>query len=129
MKIHHIGYLVKKLDKAISAFVHLGYEMFQEKVFDEYRQTNLCFLKKDGYVIELVSPVSKESVVYGLLKKLGNTAYHVCYETENIKEEMQNLEKDGYVLCSELHEAVAFQNRKVCFYINPYLGMIELLEK
>ena len=128
MKIHHIGYIVKKIDKALPAFKNLGYKLMQETVLDEYRQVKLCFLEKDGYVIELVSPISKNSVVFGLMKKLGNSAYHICYETDDIKAEMKNLEEKGYVLCSDLHEAFAFQNRKVCFYINPYLGMIELLE-
>ncbi len=129
MNIHHVGYLVKKIDKALPAFLKLGYTVIQKTVLDEYRQAKLCFLEKDGYVIELVSPVSKDSVVAGLMKKLGNTAYHICYEADDILSEMKKLEENGYVLCAELHEAIAFQNRKVCFYINPYLGMIELLEK
>ena len=70
MKIHHIGYLVKKLEKAQVAFENLGYAVKQDVVLDEYRQAKIMFLEKDGYVIELVSPVSKESVVADLMKKL-----------------------------------------------------------
>ena len=43
MEIHHIGYLVKKLDKAFSAFLDLGYHVKQEAIFDEYRQANISF--------------------------------------------------------------------------------------
>ena len=70
MKIHHIGYLVEKIEKAIKAFEGLGYQLTSEIIRDEYRQTDLCFLEKDSYVIELVSPFSKESVVSDLMKNV-----------------------------------------------------------
>lgn len=129
MKINHIGYLVKNLDKSLNAFLKLGYKIKQKTILDEYRQIKICFIEKNGYVIELVTPISKTSVISKLIKKIGNSAYHICYETDDILSEMKNLENSGYILCSELHQAVAFQNRRVCFYLNPYLGIIELLEK
>ncbi len=129
MKINHIGYLVKNLDKSLNAFLKLGYKIKQKTILDEYRQIKICFIEKNGYVIELVTPISKTSIVSKLIKKIGNSAYHICYETDDILSEMKNLENSGYILCSELHQAIAFQNRRVCFYLNPYLGIIELLEK
>ena len=128
MKIHHVGYLVKKTEKAIRAFEALGYRLTREPVLDEYRQADICFLEKDGYVVELVSPVSRESVVADLIKRLGNTPYHICYETEDMEEDLARLREQHYVMCSELHEALALDGRRVCFLIHPYLGMIELLE-
>ncbi len=128
MKIHHIGYLVKKIEKAMKAFESIGYSITKDTVFDEYRQANICFLEKDGYLIELVSPVSKESVVAELMKTLGNTPYHICYETECMENEVESLIQQHYVVCSEMHEAVALDGRNVCFLIHPYMGMIELLE-
>lgn len=129
MKINHVGYIVKNLDKSLNAFLKLGYKIKQKTILDEYRQIKICFIEKNGYVIELVTPISKTSVVSKLIKKIGNSAYHICYETDDILSEMKNLENSGYILCSELHQAIAFQNRRVCFYLNPYLGIIELLEK
>lgn len=128
MKIHHIGYLVKKIEKAIKAFEGLGYQLTSEIIRDEYRQTDLCFLEKDGYVIELVSPFSKESVVSDLMKKLGNTPYHICYETADMDAQVEELLSQHYVLCDEKHEAVAFGGKNVCFLIHPFMGMIELVE-
>ncbi len=128
MKVHHIGYLVKKIEKAEKAFQELGYTVKQAVLLDEFRQVQICFMEKDGYIVELVSPVSKESVVSGLMKKLGNTAYHICYETDHMEEDLEKLLHKNYVLCSERHEAAALGNRQVCFLVHPYLGMIELLE-
>ena len=62
------------------------------------------------------------------MKKLGNTAYHICYETDSMEMDLERLLQENYVLCSERHEAVALENREVCFLVHPYLGMIELLE-
>jgi len=70
LTVHHIGYLVKKIDKAIQTFQSLGYEIEQDTVYDDIRKVNICFLTKDGCRVELVSPVSEDSVVSGLMKKI-----------------------------------------------------------
>ena len=41
MKIHHIGYLVKKIEKAISAFLDLGYIVEKETIYDNYRDIDI----------------------------------------------------------------------------------------
>lgn len=129
MNIHHIGYLIKKMERAISAFEKLGYEQESEIVFDAYREIDICFMIKDGYRIELVSPKSKKSVVYDLLKKYGNSPYHTCYVCNDMMPAVEKLREQGYVKYDEPHEAEAFSNKLVCFLIHPYLGMIELLEE
>lgn len=128
MKIHHVGYLVKKLDKALKAFQGLGYAVAQDKIFDLQRGVDIVFLEKDGYSIELVSPVSPESVVADIIKRLGNNAYHICYETSDINMEIERLRNEHYVVCSEPNVAPACGGCRVCFLIHPHLGMIELIE-
>ncbi len=128
MRIHHIGYLVKKIEKAKKNFQDLGYTIKQDTILDEYRQVDICFLEKDGYVVELVSPISKDSVVANLYKKYGNSPYHICYETNDFDATVAQLEEQHYMICSEKHEAVAINGKNVCFMVNPYIGMIELVE-
>ena len=98
------------------------------RIFDEYRKVNICFLEKDGYLVELVSPAEINSVVSNLLKKIGNSPYHICYETENFDKDVQILLEKKYVMCSEKHEAVAIDGKNVCFLVHPYMGMVELVE-
>ena len=62
----------------------LGFEVTQDTVFDEYRGIDITFLARDGYVVEIVSPKEKDSVVSELFKKIGNSPYHICYETDDI---------------------------------------------
>jgi len=129
MTIHHIGYLVKKLERARKAFEALGYGVEQETVRDEYRKVDILFLKNGGYRVELVSPYDASSVVAGLLTRTGNSPYHVCYEVSDIDAEIERLRNERYVVSSEPAPAPACGGMRVAFLIHPYLGMIELLEK
>lgn len=129
MTIHHIGYLVKKLERARLAFEALGYSVEQEMVRDEFRKVDIVFLVKDGYRIELVSPYDPASVVAGLLARTGNSPYHVCYEVEDLDREVESLREAHYVVNSEPAPAPACGGARVAFLVHPYLGMVELLEK
>ena len=128
LKIHHIGYLVKDIKKALSSFQDLGFSIAQETVFDSIRKVNICFLEKDGYTIELVSPTDSTSVVTKLLKKYKNSPYHICYISQNMVSDIQALNNIGYICIDEPTPAPAFENKNVVFLMNPNLGMIELLD-
>ena len=128
LKIHHIGYLVKKIDAAILCFKNLGYQIMQDTVYDDIRKVNICFLQKDNYCIELVSPTSDDSVVSGLLKKYKNCPYHICYETDNFEEDYQTLLSSGFISIDTPAPAPALQNKEVVFLTNASMGMIELIK-
>ena len=66
--------------------------------------------------------------IYGMMKKIGNSPYHICYICESMDKTVEVLRAQGYVKYDEPHAAVAFDYRDVCFMVNPYLGMVELLE-
>lgn len=122
------------MDKAVESFKDLGYSLTKEAVFDEYRQVWISFLEKNGYVVELVSPVTKDSIVAGLLKRQGNAPYHICYETDNFNEDLSHMLEQHYVPCNirgggiDIKEAPAIEGRRCCFLISPHMGMVELLE-
>lgn len=129
LKIHHVGYLVKNIKRATTAFSDLGFVATSDLIDDDYRKIQILFMEKDGYTIELVCPTDKTTKIADLARRVGNSPYHICYICHNLEETEQSLKEAGYVLCDEAHEAVAFDNRRVCFYIHPFLGMIELLEE
>ncbi|MBO5472383.1 MAG: VOC family protein [Lachnospiraceae bacterium] len=127
LTVHHIGYLVKKLDKAIQTFHSLGYETEQDTVYDKFRKVNICFLIKDGCRVELVSPVSEDSVVSGLMKKYKNCPYHICYETADFEADYAALTADGFLAIDTPTPAPALGGREVVFLNSPVIGMIELI--
>lgn len=127
LKIHHIGYLVKKINAAVKEFEHLGFTVTRNITYDDYRKINICFLVKDGYCVELVSPTDETSVVAGLLKKYKNCPYHICYETEHFEEDFARLQAEGYTAIDTPTPAPALDMHPVVFLMNAKLGMIELL--
>mgnify|MGYP002509879528 CR=1 FL=1 len=127
LKIHHIGYLVKKIGKAKQSFEMLGYQVEQDTVYDDIRKVDICFLIKDGYRVELISPVSADSVVSGLLKKYKNAPYHICYEADDPEAAYLELTGNGFAAIDTPTPAPALGGRNVVFLTSPVAGMIELL--
>lgn len=128
IKVHHVGYLVKRLDQAVHEFKQLGFLEEQEPVYDSIRKINIAFIKNGDYRIELVCPV-KDSPTYGLIKRYKNSPYHICYECDDLQMQMQHLMKTGYLVIQEPCIAPAINNRRVAFLMNSEIGMIELVEK
>ena len=130
MKIDHIGYAVKRIDRAITAFQKLGYE-FEPVIDDTDRNVKLAFGSKDGYRIELVAPLDKklESPVDQYLSNAVGTPYHICYESESLDAEIEELKAQGYKVVIEPIPAVAFGGRRVVFMMNIGFGLMEIVEK
>ena len=129
MHIHHVGYLVKKLEKARAVFSALGYTEKGAAVYDEYRDVNILFMEKDGYTIELVSPKSERSVVAELIKKYKNAPYHICYVSDDLEADREKMSRGGFTGIDEPAPAPALGGQRVCFFMNPYIGMVELMEE
>lgn len=130
MKIDHIGYAVKRIDRAITAFQKLGYE-FEPVIDDTDRNVKLAFGSKDGYRIELVAPLDKkqESPVDQYLSNAVGTPYHICYESDSLDAEIEKLNAQGYKVVIEPKPAVAFGGRRVVFMMNIGFGLMEIVEK
>ena len=129
LTVHHIGYLVKNIEKAAAQFESLGYSIINEKCYDDHRKVDIVFLEKDGYTIELVSPVSEESVVWGLMGRYKNSPYHICYEAEDLTKASDELASLGFVAIDHPTPAPAIDGRKVQFLQGRFIGMIELVQK
>lgn len=128
-RLHHTGYLVKRLEKSRDSFLSLGFQTLGEPVYDAYRDVDILFLEKDGYTVELVSPRSGASVVAGLMKTFRNAPYHLCFETDDLTGELARLEGSGFTRMDDPTPAPALGGRRVCFLMSAQIGMIELLEE
>ena len=128
MNIHHIGYAVKSIEKSKHEFLNMGYREEGSITHDDIREIDILFLVNGEYRIELVEPSSENAPIYNTLKKMGNTPYHICYCCENIEEQVEILEQQGYLTTSEILPAVAISGRKVCFLYKRNVGVIELVE-
>lgn len=129
MKIHHIGYLVKNIQNAIQTMQQMDYDIEHDIIRDFEREVDICFLMNNGYRVELISPINKESILYSLLRKYKNSPYHICYECKNIYELDDEVIIRESVLIEQAKKAPAIDNKQVVFYMHPHIGMIEFVEK
>lgn len=128
MEIDHIGYLVKDIDKSRSVFENLGFRAEGACVFDEFRGIDILFMVNDNYRIELVSPKTDTSIVANLIKRLGNSPYHICYRCRDLSEKMNELKAMRFIPMCEPAAAPAFNGNRVVFLFNKNIGIIELVE-
>ena len=130
MKVHHIGYLVKNIEKSADAFRALGFEdtSFSDEFMtnDTIRGCVICFLKNENTVVELVSPNTEDSPIRGLMKTYKNTPYHLCYESDDIEKDMAELKKKGFMVFLKPEEAPAIAGCRVVFLTNPRIGIVEI---
>jgi methylmalonyl-CoA/ethylmalonyl-CoA epimerase len=126
---HHIGYAVKDIMFTAAYYLRAGWQMSNIQI-DVIQNAKIAFLSKDGMpLIELIAPVNENSPVVKTLNKVGVTTYHICYEVENIHEAIDELRKQKYILLFNPVEALALDNRKICYLYNKNIGLIEILSK
>jgi methylmalonyl-CoA/ethylmalonyl-CoA epimerase len=125
MNLHHIGIACKNIELEIENIKKIHKVLaVSDIVYDKMQDASLCIIKTDNDInIELISG----NMVQNLLKKRIQY-YHVCFEVENINQEILRLRAEGAFLVSEPKEAILFNNKKVAFMQTSY-GLIELLEK
>ena len=78
--------------------------------------------------IELLEPVEATSPVTKILRNNGVTPYHICYETDDLEQAIADLKARRFLVVVKPVEAVAIENRKVCFLYHKDVGLIELVE-
>jgi methylmalonyl-CoA/ethylmalonyl-CoA epimerase len=127
LKIDHIGYAVEDMCESVESFEKIGYEKFGDLVNDYKRGIMIQYMKNNGYKVELVAPINDKAPIITLLKNVGCTPYHICYEVKDIEKEVESLEKDNYVILSDILISKVI-NKKVCFMYKDEIGTIELIE-
>lgn len=130
MKIDHIGYAVKRIDRAIASFEKLGF-CFGPVIEDTDRNIKIAFGEKDRYKIELVCPLDKkkESPVDQYLSNAPGIPYHICYQSGAFEADVENLKQQGFKVIIEPKQAVAFGGKQVVFLMNIGFGLMEIVEK
>ena len=128
MTVHHLGYLVKDINKARQAFAALGFACVSEPFYDTDEDAELQFLRNGSCTVELVSPRSERSSVWELMKRQKNAPYHLCYETADFDAHREMLEASGFLRVGDVRRAPAMENRRICFLYGAAVGLIELLE-
>jgi methylmalonyl-CoA/ethylmalonyl-CoA epimerase len=126
-KFHHIGFVTNSIEKTAALYSIGGYSI-SEIISDAIQNVNICFLTKQGAPrIELVEPLDEFSSVNKILKKSGVSPYHICYEVDDIFVAYDALCELGYIPLFRPVEAIAIENKLICYFFKKEIGYIELL--
>ena len=128
MKVHHIGYAVPDIAKAVLEFESLGWKVSSEITDDMPRQVRIVFMRNGDQLVELVAPLSAASPICKTLQKGSGTPYHICYEVANLETAEAELKKMRFITFKKAAVAPAIGGRRVIFMYAKNVGVVELVE-
>lgn len=97
-RIHHMALIVRSIDEALPLYADLlglPLETIMDVPGDRVR---IAFLGVGDTKIELVEPTDDSTGVARFLASRGEGFHHVCYEVENLAEELTRLGIEGVEL-------------------------------
>jgi methylmalonyl-CoA/ethylmalonyl-CoA epimerase len=116
-KLDHIGIAVIDMEKSIPIFENLlGSPCYKtEEVGNQGVLT--AFFKVGDIKIELISPIKADSTLSRYLEKKGEGIHHLAFDTQNLKQEIQELEKRGFKKIGD--EPVPGADKKRIQFLHP----------
>ena len=129
-KFHHVGLFVNNLND--------GYEKLSsileiETVSDIITDINLSVLVQfitdtSGLNYELVAPYGLENPVDRILRTKKNILNHVAYISDEFDSDILKLRKQGCIPLGFPKHALAFEGRRVIFFLTRLGFIYELIE-
>jgi methylmalonyl-CoA epimerase len=127
-RIHHVAVVVKSLEAALPMYRDL-LSLPLESIMDiESDHVRIAFLGVGESKVELVQPTDDTTGVARFLANKGEGFHHVCFEVENLTEELTRLGIDGVELIDTAPRKgaegpVAFLHPRSCHGV-----LVELIE-
>jgi methylmalonyl-CoA/ethylmalonyl-CoA epimerase len=127
--LDHIAIAVPDFMEAIERFLidfGLNYDGNEDV---EAAKTKTAFFPIKGTKIELIHPMNGEGPVQKFLDKKGGGLHHICFETDDILDDMKRLSEKGYRFLSQEPQPGA-HGTKVAFIHPKSTGgvLIEIAE-
>ena len=131
MKLHHIGIVVENIQKSLGDLTkYLDFESTTMPSLVGSQKVNICFLKTNNVYIELIEPIKDDSPVKKF-SELGGGFHHLCFEVENIVEEIEKMKNNGARIIVE--PTKGFEGRLIAFVLldmkNTNCNLIEFAEQ
>ena len=131
MKLHHIGIVVKNIQKSLGELnQYLNFESTTVPSLVGSQKVNICFLKTNNVFLELIEPAQENSPISDFVKKKGGF-HHLCFELDDIHVELERMKKNGARIIVDAVKG--FEDRLIAFVIldmkNTNCNLIDLAEK
>jgi len=116
-KIEHIGIAVKDLSKSKKLYESLlGQKSYKSEVVESEGVTTLFFQIGESK-IELLQAANQDSPIAKYIQKHGEGIHHLAFEVENIEEEIERLQSEGFELIHQIPKAGA--DNKLIAFLHP----------
>jgi methylmalonyl-CoA/ethylmalonyl-CoA epimerase len=113
-KVEHIGIAVKSLSVSVPLFEKLlNCECYKTETV-ESEGVNTAFFQKGETKIELLESMETGGVIARFIENKGEGIHHIAFEVSDIKNEMNRLKEQGFILLNETAKKGA-DNKLVCF--------------
>jgi methylmalonyl-CoA/ethylmalonyl-CoA epimerase len=129
---HHFGYVVPSIKDAANDFASsLMLEWDGCIVHDPLQTVYVTFLRPrlpGNAVMELVQPEGEHSTVHNFCKR-GGGLHHLCYEVNNLDEQLQRARAHGDLMARKPLPAAAFRGRRIAWVYTRNRLLLEYLER
>ena len=96
---------------------------------DEIINVSIKFLiDKSNIRYELIAPLNEKSPLHSVLKTKKDVINHVAYKTCGFQESIEYYKNNGCFQLGDPVPAVAFDNKKVVFFLTKIGAIVELVE-
>jgi methylmalonyl-CoA/ethylmalonyl-CoA epimerase len=129
VRLHHVGIVVKDISAAMETYTNrFNAQVISRIVDDEVQGARVVLLDvHSDSVIELVEPLHSESALNKVLRRRA-PLHHLCFEVNDLADEIERLRTTGMALISEPAKAPLFEMRRIAWLCDDSGGLIELLE-
>src|ERR1700686_3676484 len=122
LTLHHIGCVVDSIEERIERYrVALGSISVSQIYEDPIQRSRVAFLDlptPGGVQFELVQPMEAGSPVARFLEK-GGGLHHLCYEVDDIHQQIAFMKSQRTTLIRSPKPAVAFGGRHIAWMLTP----------
>jgi len=126
--LDHIGIAVKSLDAAKAIYEKLGMPVSKEETV-ESEQARLVMVPVGDTRLELLEPLSDDSVIGKFISKRGERLHHVSLRVPDLSVAVARLKQDGVRLVSDEIKIGAGGHRYVFVHPSSAGGvLLELVE-
>lgn len=127
--VNHIGVATDNIEETAQFYISIGYHLVVGG-YDPIQNVYGYFYSAKGKpTIELLAPYNDKSPINNILKKSGVAPYHLCYEiTIDLDSAIKRMKSEGFMQISKPSISENLGNRKVVFFYNKHVGIVELLE-
>ncbi len=130
-RLHHVGFVVSSIEAVADSFARsIGATWNQKVIHDPLQVVRVAFVQgcnPSCASVELVEPAGPNSPVQSFLQR-GGGLHHLCYEVDQLEEQLKVSRSIGGVTVRPPLPAVAFGGRRIAWVFTKEKLLLEFLE-